>query len=123
MSHLWYFYLAGSGIYAESADDVIPNNGIITTGSFHCISGSKTSEVGGLVNLDGKDIIATSKPTNLTISQGLADNPGTLFVENVDRLMEYEVGVYTCLMPDETGKTVEKNIGLYTNATASKNED
>ena len=103
---------------------VIPNNSLITTTNpsgriprFRCLSGSSTSNVGKLIDPNGKDITnSRSDPFVVSNYEG-----GSLVVSNVRPLVAADVGIYTCRIPDENGVSVDVNFGLYLSSTSSNN--
>ena len=109
---------AGTGVYSESVDSVVPNNGIVTYGAIYCLSGSKAPGVGTLIGPQGTDI--SSSLTNLTVTEGSDEDPGWLRAGEVEDMSASEGGVYTCRMPDEKGEMVEMNVGLYPTNTSKK---
>ena len=114
-------YTVGVGIYMARSgvneSNVMTNNGYIITSdpyvpSFTCYSGSTKVNVGKLIGLDGRDIThSVGDPFNAVT--GGANNPGTLEVHGHGRLTHSDEGVYTCRIPDETGRIVDVNIGIY----------
>ena len=98
----------------------IPNNGMIMAGSsgriseFYCVSGSKQTNVGHLFDMDEADITTSSSDPFLTNRH----SRGMVRVRCLRSLLSTEQGIYTCRIPDETGATVEVNVGLYLAGTA-----
>ncbi len=99
----------------------LPNNGIVValstrssdvvTFAFNCRSGSRTDKsVRQFIGLDGQP---RGTDGGLVVSFGLS----ALAVNNQGRpgLSEQEEGVYTCRMLDESGATVDANVGIYRN--------
>ena len=119
------FWHTGAGIYLHhGGGQVIPNNSLITTTNpsgriprFRCLSGSSTSNVGKLIDPNGKDI------TKSRSDPFVASNyeRGSLVVSNVRPLVAADVGIYTCRIPDENGVSVDVNFGLYLSSISSKN--
>ena len=113
------FFVTGAGIYVESTDTVLPNNGLISTTklhknmpSFRCLSGSSQSRVGRLIDPLGNDItFSTSDP--FFISQGGTHDPGTLYIRSLREFEPADNGIYTYRTPDENGNIVDFNVGLY----------
>ena len=118
---------AGAGIYASIAatqydDQPIANNGLIialSSGSdslrFDCVSNSSQSGVGDIIGRDG---------TMLTNGAPLAggstwmvvnpfSRPGVLCVRATGVLTAGDQGIYTCTIPDDSGNTIDLNVGLY----------
>ena len=107
----------GAGIYANSANKTLMNNSLIKAdsnqrlGEFSCMSGSKQDGIGQFIGRDGKDITYKSgDPFHVSI--GGKRNPGLIQVNSYTLYASYQ-GVYTCRIPDETGNSVDINVGLY----------
>lgn len=110
-------FVAGVGVYGEEEDGIIPNNGLVTSGGFRCISAAMSPSISELIGPSGAVIgsgrsavgVVGGARTNLTFSE----EGGSMHVGSVQDLSEEEVGVYTCRVSDETGEVVEINVGLY----------
>jgi len=122
---------AGAGIYASIAatqydDQPIANNGLIIALDsdtlehgdslrFECVSNSSQSGVGEVTGRDG---------TTLTHGAALAgggtwtvinpfSRPGALCVQATGVLTAGDQGIYTCTIPDDSGNSIDINVGLY----------
>ena len=51
---------------------------------------------------------------------GYSSHPGSVRIRNCETLTADDEGIYTCRIPDETGKEVDVNIGVYQNGFNSK---
>ena len=108
--------MLGAGIYVAHGHVTLPNNGIILAGAggrigeFRCISGSNRFNVGHLFDINEVDITTSSSDPFLTLRH---TSPGTVQVRSIRSLRSNEQGIYTCRIPDETGTTVDVNVGLY----------
>ena len=108
----------GAGIYANSAHKALMNNSIIKAdsnqrlGEFSCMSGSTQGGVGHFIGKNGQDITYRSGDP-FYVSIGGVQNPGLIQVSSYTTLQTSYQGVYTCRIPDETGKFVDINVGLY----------
>ena len=112
----------GAGIYVAHGHVALPNNGIILTGAggrigeFRCISGTSRSNVGHLFDTNEVDITTSNLDPFFT----LRHTPGTVQVRSIRHLRSNEQGIYTCRIPDETGTTVDVNVGLYLSSSNCK---
>lgn len=105
----------------------IPNNSIIVTDNFgrmprlQCISGSTLPNVGRWIAPSGQD---TTYSTNdpFDIVQGDANDPGYVDISlHSGQFVTFnDQGVYTCLIPDETGVDQSVFVGIYLPALTSK---
>ncbi len=104
-------------------NSAVPNNSIILATksgripSFRGLSGSRTSHVGQLIDPRGIDI-TTSNLDPFIVSLGRSLDPGTMYVRGFRYLRDTETGIYTYRTPDETGKMVDINIGIYTSLSS-----
>ena len=92
---------------------------IITSGrvsDLRCISGSTSSNVGHLFDINEVDITLSSTDPFFIFR----NNPGTVHVRSLRSLRSNEQGIYTCRIPDESGTTVDVNVGLYLSGSAGK---
>ena len=114
--------MLGAGIHVAHGHVALPNNGIILTGAgrriseFRCISGSSRSNVGHLFDVNEVDITTSNSDPFFT----LRHSPGTVQVRSIRHLHSNEQGIYTCRIPDETGTTVDVNVGLYLSSSNCK---
>ncbi len=102
----------------------IPNNSIILAKqrtlkipNFRGLSGSRSSHVGQLIDPRGIDI-TTSNLDPFIVSLGRSFDPGTMYVRGFRSLRDTETGIYTYRTPDEKGKMVDINIGIYTSLSS-----
>ena len=108
----------GAGLYANGARKVLLNNSIIKAdsnqrlGEFSCMSGSTQGGVGQFIGRDGRDITYQFGDP-FYVSIGGVQNPGLIQVSSYTTLQTSYQGVYTCRIPDETGKFVDINVGFY----------
>jgi len=108
----------GAGLYANSAHKALMNNSIIKAsssqrlGEFSCMSGSTQGGVGQFIGRDGRDITYQFGDP-FYVSIGGVQNPGLIQVSSYTTLQTSYQGVYTCRIPDETGKFLDINVGLY----------
>ena len=109
----------------ESADEVLPNNSLITTTSrnslpiIRCLSGSSQSHVGRLIGPLGNDItFSTIDPFFIIL--GRATDPGTMYIRSQREFEPADSGIYTYRTPDENGNIVDINVGLYPHDNSSK---
>ena len=115
-------YGIGVSFYSFNPENsgLFPNNGIIVTDNFgqtdriQCISGSQTPDVGRWITPDGQDVTRSSND-QFEITVGGVNDPGYLDITLATgrSLTHSDQGVYTCLIPDETGTTCELHVGLY----------
>ena len=86
-----------------------------------CISGSKLPNVGWWIAPSGLDATdSTNDPFDIV--QGNADDPGYVNVSlHSGQFITFsDQGVYTCLIPDETGVNRYVFVGIYLPALISK---
>ena len=110
----------GAGIYVVNGHTALPNNGMIITSGrvsdLRCISGSSRSNVGHLFDISEVDItLSNTDPFFI-----FRNSPGMVHIRSVRNLRSNEQGIYTCRIPDETGTTVDVNVGLYLSSSAGK---
>ena len=85
---------------------------------FRCLSGSSSPNVGNLIGPHGTDItFATSDP--FLVIRGGSNDPGTLLVRKIRRLVSEDSGIYTYRSPDENGDIVEFHFGVYPSSNIS----
>ena len=114
--------MLGAGIYVSSGHTALPNNGMILTDAgerisgFRCISGSHRSSIGHLFDMNEVDITTSNSDPFFTFR----NSPGTVHVRSLRSLRTNEQGIYTCRIPDETGTTVDVNVGLYLSTNICK---
>ena len=112
---------AGAGIYAAIAatqydDQPIANNGlIIALGSgserlrFECVSNSSQSGVGEITGRDGAEL----NTGGIWTVVNPFSRPGVLRVRATGALTAGDQGIYTCTIPDDSGKNIDISVGLY----------
>ena len=114
----------GAGIYVQVGDEsvplgALPNNSLVisrpsssaTRVRFLCRSTSASSNVGELIGIDGVPV--TNNPFSVDTAQ-----VGTLEATNSNTNTDIgsgNQGVFTCRIPDDNGRTVDINIGVYSN--------
>ena len=134
--------LTGAGIYASTSplysNRSLSNNSIITsyTGSyrydsgtrmdFYCCSNSTTSgSTGSFIGLNGNSYSGRISVERYNYSSGYAGCI-RLYLDKVHRsysqniLSTSEQGIYTCHMPDSTGKNIDVSVGIYRDDYTSK---
>ena len=117
-----FIITSGAGIYVAHGHDALSNNDMIVTGAggriseFRCISGSSRSNIGHLFDINEVDITMSNDDPFFTFRH----NPGTVHMRSLRSLRSNEQGIYTCCIPDETGTTVDVNVGLYLSSNNCK---
>ena len=123
------FMLSGAGIYALRSDSSVSsgpvaNNGLIVSESddlrLECVSNSSIGGVGSITTPDGMILTPDSTTSTLTLTNPF-HRPGVLRLRSVDGtqplspgpLPASAQGVYTCTIPDSSGKDISLNVGLY----------
>ena len=110
-----YLSPSGIGIYIFNSDRVLPNNSIITADNqltipkFICFSGSNSTNVGQLKDVDRYDITERKEDPIITDRSG----HGSLEVQGSGNFTSGYEGMYSCQMPDEDGDIVEFSFGIY----------
>ena len=101
----------GAGIYDYYRSRALPNNAIILGNAyFTCLSGSNESNVGQFIGRDNTPMTTdNSNYYGFDIWTGESDSL-TLFGHI---LYGFNQGIYTCRIPDESGKIVDVNVGLF----------
>ena len=85
-----------------------------STGTVQCISGSMEPNVGQWIAPDGQELThSTNSPFVVTL--GGSTNPGYLstVVANGQSLSNTDQGVYSCILPDESGNQQILHLGIY----------
>ncbi len=118
----------GAGIFLEAPrSKVLPNNSLIVESGgyyaripqFRGLSASNRSNVGQLIDPQGRDI--TSSYTDpFIVTLGSSFEPGTMRVRCYRSLQRNEVGIYTYRTPEENGRIIDVNFGLYTSNSSRK---
>lgn len=107
-------------LFDDSNPGTIPNNSILLTNNFgqiprlQCISGSTLPDVGQWISPSAEDV-ALEASSPFDIIAGGEDNPGYLNISlhSGHGLTFHDQGVYTCLIPDETGMNTSFSVGIY----------
>ena len=89
--------------------------------NLQCISGSRTPDVGRWIAPNGQDITySNGDPFEIII--GRANDPGYLEIrQDARRSLRFtDQGIYTCLIPDESGANMSLHVGIYLPAYTSK---
>ena len=116
-------------LFDDNNPGMIPNNSVILTDNFgrmpqlQCISGSKLPNVGQWFTPSGQDItLTTDDPFDVTA--GGQRDPGHLNVSlHSGRILTIrDQGVYTCLIPDESGEDSSLLVGIYLPALTSTSQ-
>lgn len=123
----WAVYL-GVKVYLfdDDTSGIIPNNSIILTNNFgqvprfQVISGSLIPNIGQWIAPSGQDITRSVNDL-FDIVFGGQNDPGYLEISlHSGRILSIrDQGVYTCLIPDETGTNTSVYVGIYIPALAS----
>lgn len=126
--HLLILYLVhvGVALYLEGVGPV-QNNSIIRasiSGRFNqlqCISGSTAANVGRWIAPNGEDITGILTDS-FNVVTGDNTDPGFIFIElQLGHSLENEDhGIYTCIIPDETGDIQYLYVGIYQQGFNSK---
>ena len=118
----FFSVVLGAGIYVANGHTALPNNGMIVTGAggriseFRCLSGSTHPNTGHLFDINETDITLSNTDPFFTFR----GSPGMVHVRSIRALASNEQGIYTCRIPDETGVTVDVNVGLYLSGSTCK---
>ena len=118
-SAIYYPSLLGIGLH-YSLSGPVANNSIVransdgSTGVFQCISGSTQPNVGQWIAPDGQEL-SLSADSPFTVTIGDSTNPGYLstVVTNGHSLSNVDQGVYSCVLPDESGNEQIIHVGIY----------
>ena len=127
-----FFVLAGAGIYVTTSEllyssSSLPNNSIITSSvvpdvsshqiAFYCCSNSTTSgSTGTFIGLNGYSYSGIINVERYGSSHSYAGCmylylPGRYYFQNYSSFNDE--GIYTCRMPDSTGRNIDVSIGIY----------
>ena len=120
-----YLVHVGVALYLEGVGPV-QNNSIIhasTTGRLNqlqCISGSTAANVGRWIAPNGEDIAGLTDTFNVVTGDNT--DPGLTFIELQpgQSLESEDQGIYTCIIPDESGDTQYLYVGIYQQGFNSK---
>ena len=127
MHALIQFCNSGVGFYLSGIGSIL-NNSILETDSegripqLYCLSGSNMSIAGEWVSPQGQNLTAVQNdPFDITF--GANNNPGQLLIETPTTnppIAATHEGVYSCVIPDETGQSQSLYVGLYLSASKFK---
>ena len=139
------FALTGAGIYVTtsqlsySSSSLIPNNSIITSYTrsrsysysltrmeFYCCSNSTTS--GSTSTFIGVNGYSYSATINVECYSSSSSYAGCMRLYVYKRSYTYsqyylsssDEGIYTCCMPDSTGRNIDVNVGIYRHGYGSE---
>lgn len=116
--------LAGAGIHVVNSyytrNKPVSNNALIVQQSscysncrkvdFYCYSNSTSSSVGYVYFPNNVRYYSSSSNYYMTVSRV---SPGGIHIYNYYRNSPSVWGIYTCQIPDSRGRTLERNIGVY----------
>ena len=130
------FVLTDAGVYVTTSyvphsSSSLPNNSIVTTYTgyvsyystyrrlaFYCCSNSTSGYFSSFVGLNGNSYSGRISIERFSSSSSYAgcmylylDELRYYSFQNV--LSSYEQGIYTCRMPDSTGRIIELSVGIY----------
>ena len=120
---------SGVQLYSFDPDNSgpLPNNSVVVTDNFgqmprlQCISGSNSPSVGQWIAPSGQDI-TYSTSDSFDVELGGMNDPGYMDItlQSGQFITFSDQGIYTCLIPDETGVTRSLQVGIYLPALTSK---
>ena len=116
---MWGNFSLGAGIYDSINHVALPNNSLILARQnldFNCVSGSRLSNVGDVLDNDKMDISTSRDDPFFTFQRTI----GAIHVKSLRQFQSSDEGIYTCRIPDETGSIVGVNVGLYRNDSVCK---
>ena len=116
------FILTGAGTYVYSSRS-LPNNSIITTyehgyyrrtrmNSYCCSNSSTSGSTSTFIGLDGNSYSGRISVERYSSSSQYAGCMH-LYLYSTYGLSTSEQGIYTCHMPDSTGRNIDVNVGIY----------
>ena len=126
------FIPTGAGIYVYSSrlsysSRSLPNNGIITSSSghspqmgFYCCSNSTSGYIGTFIGLNAITYSGKFSVQRYSSSSSHAGCMQIYLSYHSSSLYSSEQGIYTCRMPDSTGRNIDVNIGIYRHGYTSK---
>ena len=113
--------LAGVGLY-HSSSGLLSNNSVVTAsngflqGSFFCVSGRRQAGIGRWIAPNGDDYTLPGIHA-FNVSVGGQDNPGVVEISVSGSERRFPAGqwngVYSCVIPDETGTEKIIYLGIY----------
>ena len=113
--------LAGVGLY-HSSSGLLSNNSVVTAsngylqGSFFCVSGRRQAGIGRWIAPNGDDYTLPGTHA-FNVSIGGQDNPGVVKISVTGSEGRFLAGqwngVYSCVIPDETGTEKIIYLGIY----------
>lgn len=119
----------GVQLYSFDPDNSgpLPNNSVVVTDNFgqmprlQCISGSNSPNVGRWIAPSGQDV-TYSMSDSFDVELGGVNDPGYMEIAlHSGQFVTFsDQGVYSCLIPDETGVTCSLLVGIYLPALTSK---
>ncbi len=123
---MYYTTSTGVGLYSTETGQ-LQNNSIVVASSTNriqpiwCASGTLVPNVGQLIAPSGQNV-TTLNTDNLEVATGGPENPGFLSVKVLagTSLSTLDIGVYSCMIPDESGEQQVLHFGLYLNGFNSK---
>ena len=83
---------------------------------FKCVSGSRDSDVGDVYDVNDMDITTSPHDAFFTFQRTI----GAIHVQSARGLEEKDVGIYTCIIPDETESNATVHVGLYRDESDGK---
>jgi len=111
----------GLGPLSNNSFVSVDSNGILD--ELQCVSGSKRANVGQWIAPNGQDITSSNAdPFDITV--GDAGNPGSLIIHQAigQTLTSTFQGVYTCIIPDESGVNRSFHVGIYSYGFSGKRQ-
>ena len=111
----------GHGLLSNNTFVRVNSNGMLD--ELQCVSGSRRANVGQWIAPNGQDI-TYSNTDPFDIAVGGVDNPGSLAIRQAigQILTSAFQGVYTCVIPDESGVNRSIHVGIYSNGFSGKRQ-
>ena len=111
----------GLGLLSNNTFVRVDSNGMLD--ELQCVSGSRRANVGQWIAPNGQDI-TYSNTDPFDIAVGGVDNPGSLAIRQAigQILTSAFQGVYTCVIPDESGVNRSIHVGIYSNGFSGKRQ-
>ena len=113
-------YAISSNIIISSGP--IANNGLIVSGEdelrLECVSNSSQPGVGSITTPSGL-ILSPDMDSGIWKLINPFNRPGLLRFRTLDHrnLTNDDMGVYTCMIPDDNGNIISLNLGIYPNSS------